>query len=768
MKSKLFIVLVLVSIMLVSCTSTSTPADIPAVVETPDVTEAPASVPEVPSGEPIKIGFYGPLTGPTSLAGRAEMQGAEMYFEEINQAGGVLGRPVEYIVCDDKSQPEEAVKCVQKLINQDNVVATVGSLHSPHIMATGPILDEFKVPTVAAGTSPTFCEAGFQYVWRALANAAQATDAVGDALSDSGLSTLAVLYQNDDYGISGKDALIASLDYMTVVDEEAYNLGDKDWSGQLIKMMAANPDVMAVWGLGDDLGPQLNQIRDLGWSGMVITAEGCTYPDVVKVAGDNVDGAVCGALYYVPESPDEMATPLIRVFLEKYLAKYGEMPASDNAYRGYDAAMVLVTAMGKAGTTDPEQVKDAINSFSDLEGLAGFFNYAEGGCEGILTSRVWKFENQALVPFEGVDAEASIPAAPSGEPIKIGFYGPLTGPTSLAGRAEMQGAEMYFEEINQAGGVLGRPVEYIVCDDKSQPEEAVKCVQKLINQDNVVATVGSLHSPHIMATGPILDEFKVPTVAAGTSPTFCEAGFQYVWRALANAAQATDAVGDALSDSGLSTLAVLYQNDDYGISGKDALIASLDYMTVVDEEAYNLGDKDWSGQLIKMMAANPDVMAVWGLGDDLGPQLNQIRDLGWSGMVITAEGCTYPDVVKVAGDNVDGAVCGALYYVPESPDEMATPLIRVFLEKYLAKYGEMPASDNAYRGYDAAMVLVTAMGKAGTTDPEQVKDAINSFSDLEGLAGFFNYAEGGCEGILTSRVWKFENQALVPFYNLDN
>jgi branched-chain amino acid transport system substrate-binding protein len=420
MKSKLLIVLMVLALLVAACSqATPTVEESASATEAPIVTEEaappteepvmteeatePAATEEPVASEPIKIGYYGPLTGPVAKAGRALMQGAQLKFEEVNQAGGLLGRQIEYITCDDKSTPEEAVKCVQRLITQDNVVANVGSLHSPHLMATGPILDEYKVPTVAAGTSPTWCQEGFQYLWRSTANAAQATDALAAALQDTGIQTIAVLYQNDDYGISGKDALLTSMDYAKPVAEEAYNLGDKDWGGQIISMMAADPDVMAAWSLGEDLGPIFNQMREQGWEGPIIGAEGATYPAIPEIAGENSNGVVFAQLYYIPDKPEDYPDPTIAEYLQKYLDRYGEMPADDNAYRGYDAATVLVTAIENAGSTDPEAVKDAINSISDLQGLAGTFDYAEGGCEGILTSRVWEWENLKIVPYNGIE-----------------------------------------------------------------------------------------------------------------------------------------------------------------------------------------------------------------------------------------------------------------------------------------------------------------------------------------------------------------------------
>lgn len=418
MKIKLLVGIVVLSVILGACAQPTPevqtvietvivekPGEEKVIVETVVVTVEPeAVVPEPQEAETIKIGFYGPLTGPVSKAGRALMQGAMMKFEEVNSAGGLLGKQIEFITCDDKSTPEEAVKCVQRLYNQDNVVVNIGSLHSPHLMATGPLLDEFKIPTVAVGTSPTWCQQGFEYLWRGTANAAQATAALATVFDGAGFEKIALLYQNDDYGISGKDALKASMSFMETVSEEAYNLGDKDWSGQIISMLAANPDVIGVWGLGEDLGPIFNQLRGQGWDGVIIGAEGSTYPEIAQISGEIANGVVFAQLYYIPEKPEDYPIPDIAEFLQKYLDTYAEMPADDNAYRGWDSATILMTAIENAGSTDPEAVKDAINSISDLDGLAGNFNFAEGGgCEGLLTSQVWQWKDGKIVPFGGFE-----------------------------------------------------------------------------------------------------------------------------------------------------------------------------------------------------------------------------------------------------------------------------------------------------------------------------------------------------------------------------
>ena len=344
----------------------------------------------------------------------------------------------------------------------------------------------------------------------------------------------------------------------------------------------------------------------------------------------------------------------------------------------------------------------------------------------------------------------------------LGFFGPLTGPTAQAGNALLHGAELRVKQLNEAGGILGRPVELVTCDDKSEPEDGVTCVQRLIDQDGVDAIVGTLHSPIISATAPIVGENEVPMVGAGTGVSWCNEGFEYVWRETANSDANASAIKQALQESDWANLGVLYQNDDYGASGAESL-AGIDGIEVVASETYNPADRDYSGQIIKLLGADLDVIAVWGLGDTLGPVTNQLRQQGWDGPIIGAEGFTLPEVVEVAGENVDGVIFASLYYIPQDAASYPEANVRSFLEQYVAEFGELPASDNAYRSYDGATILAYAMEQAGSVDGPAVRDAINSISGLEGLAGTFDFATGGCEGIQTSKLWEYVGTAVTPY-----
>ena len=118
----------------------------------------------------IKIGYFGPLTGGTAQAGQAALNGVQIAVNELNEAGGVLGKQLEIVSYDDKSSPEEAVKAATKLVQVDKVNAIFGSLHSANVQAAAPVIEEAKTICVAGGTSPTWLEQGYTYLFRSISN----------------------------------------------------------------------------------------------------------------------------------------------------------------------------------------------------------------------------------------------------------------------------------------------------------------------------------------------------------------------------------------------------------------------------------------------------------------------------------------------------------------------------------------------------------------------------------------------------------------------
>ena len=343
----------------------------------------------------IRIGFFGPLTGNTATAGQSLRNGARIAIDEINASGGLLGKPLTLVEYDDRSSPEQAVKSALRLVTRDRVTAIVGSLHSGNILAAAPILEEFRTPTVGSGTSPGWLQQGYRYLFRSLGNSALAVRQLALYARENGFTRIAILHGNDEYGTTGANdfAELAREHGLEIATRESFTHGDRDFTGQFARILAEDPDAVLLWALGDDLGAVTKQLRQAGYSGPVLGAEGYTMAQVLDVAGEAADGVVLAAQYLVPASPELAGDPLTRSFLERYLAAFGAMPASDNAYRGYDAVQILAEAIRRTGRLDGRAIADAIHGIEGLRGIAGIFDFTGLAGEGIHETRVYRIED---------------------------------------------------------------------------------------------------------------------------------------------------------------------------------------------------------------------------------------------------------------------------------------------------------------------------------------------------------------------------------------
>lgn len=373
----------------------------------------------------------------------------------------------------------------------------------------------------------------------------------------------------------------------------------------------------------------------------------------------------------------------------------------------------------------------------------------------------------STLPPESLGTSAQEPSgttagSDAGQPILLGAFGPVTGPTGGPGTAQINGAQLRVDEINEAGGVKGRQLKLITCDDKSSPEQGTACFNRLVNQDHVVAISGTLHSPIVAATAPLADKYQVPMVAGGTGVAWCDAG-DYVWRGIAN----TDVLGasltQAIRDAGIKTMSIIYENTDYGISGFESLSA-IDGVSVLASGTYNNTDRDFSAQIINLINSKPDAIGFWGLTDNAGAVIRQIREQGWEGPIFGGESLGDPNVAIAAGDAINGTVFALPLPLPDSPEGAPNEAVKNLLTKYVNEHGEMPQGDNVYRGYDSITILATAIEAADSTDGPALRDAINEISDLEGIGATFTYAPGGCEGVKTSRIWEWQAGKIVEYH----
>lgn len=345
-----------------ACASPATPTQAP---------EAPAAATESPS-EPIKIGWFGALSGDQAVWGTAERNGFQLMFEKINAAGGILGRQVEFINYDDKGDQLEAVNVVKRLIKEDKVVAVLGSNSSGRNIAVAPIGEEAHVPIIATyATNPKVTQPTpdtlNQYTFRVcFTDPYQGAVMANFAFNDLKATKAAVLYEiSSDYSVGVSDYFKQEWAKLggELVAAEAFKTGDVEFRAQLTKIKDANPDVIIMPFLYKEVALATKQARDLGITATFIGGDGWPSSELLTMAGEAVEGS-----YLVDHTDVNMEQ--VKDWRAEYKARYG-IDFEVNAIMAHDAVLVLKAAIEKAGSTDPEKIKIALETMDAVEGYTG-------------------------------------------------------------------------------------------------------------------------------------------------------------------------------------------------------------------------------------------------------------------------------------------------------------------------------------------------------------------------------------------------------------
>lgn len=346
-------------------------------------------------------------------------------------------------------------------------------------------------------------------------------------------------------------------------------------------------------------------------------------------------------------------------------------------------------------------------------------------------------------------------AAPSGDTIKIGLYATITGTNALAGEMAEKGARLAIKQINEAGGVNGQMLELVVYDDKSTPEGAVRAVTRMVDSDHVTAIVGSNLSPNIMAASQITEDAGVLQVGCGTSPSYTNAGFNYIFRGTANASLPNAAFVDAMKTMGVQKVAILSIASDNGVSGVNSTKELMpDTMEIVCEEQYQPTDTDFTGQIAKVIASGADGVILYGTTSDSALAIKQLRSNGYTGYIYGPEALGVPDIINVGGDAAENVIFGSGAIIPASIDDAANDVEKAMLTAFVEEYGEMPVSDVVYRGYDSANLIALALQNASDiNDPDSVREAVLGITDYEGIAGTYDFSDGSGDGLDTARAY---------------
>lgn len=324
-------------------------------------------------GSTIKIGWFGPLTGPTSTDGIHSRDAVQLAIDQVNKEGGINGKKLELIAEDDQGKPEEALKAVQKLINNDRVVAIVDGAYSGPSKTVAPKVQKAKVPMVAAYVVHPDVTKGGDYINRVIYTGPVQGKAMADyAINDLKKKNIAVLYVDIDYGKSIYGAFKEEVQKLggQVVIDRPFKMGDKNFNSLLTAVKAKNPDALYIVGYYNESSAIVKQARELGLQSQLLGVDGFDSPKYLELGQANTEGSIFTTSFYTSD-PRDVVQQFVKAWHEKYKGE-PDMLASQS----YDSAKVIIEGLKKAGD-DREKLAKAINETKDLEGTSGKITFGK-------------------------------------------------------------------------------------------------------------------------------------------------------------------------------------------------------------------------------------------------------------------------------------------------------------------------------------------------------------------------------------------------------
>ncbi|HPE64875.1 MAG TPA: ABC transporter substrate-binding protein [Synergistales bacterium] len=321
----------------------------------------------------IKIGHTVSLTGGASMWGQSEARALDMLAKKINEAGGVLGKQIEFVRYDNRNDGVEAVNVARRLVS-DGVVAVIGPAQSGNSIASAPVFERGKIPmVVTTATNPYVTIDQRSNKVRPFAfrpcfiDPFQGTVAARFAVTDLGAKKGAILYDvGSDYGQwlarYFEEAFVAKGG--EIVAKEAFRTEELDYRAQLGKMKDLAPDVIFIPTSQKEAAMAAKQARDLGINAVLLGTDNWGSPDLIELGGSAIDGG-----YFV--NLTDLADPDIQEFVAEYKAAFGEEPVLPNPVMAQDALLMIVDAIARAGSVEGDAVAEALATIKDLKVTSG-------------------------------------------------------------------------------------------------------------------------------------------------------------------------------------------------------------------------------------------------------------------------------------------------------------------------------------------------------------------------------------------------------------
>lgn len=346
----------------------------------PPAAQPAAQQPQPAAPETIKIGALYGVTGGMSSIDAPGMNGMKLAAKQINAAGGLLGKQIELIAIDGKTDQTATTNAASEMINVHKVVAIGGLNDSTFALAAGPIAQQAGIPFVTAGaTLPSLPEQVGDFFFMApFGDDAQAYAIADYAIDDLGAKT-AYMLVDQAYDFTTALAKFFKERFTgrggTIVLEDIYKSGDTDFSAQIAKVKALNPqpDVLFISAVPSEAGLTTKQFREAGLTQPIISGDGFDTTLIAEVAGENADD-----VYYSTHAGLDNPDAKVQNFVKAYAEEYGRAPENAFAALGYDTMNLIADAIKRAGSTDPKAIRDALAATKGFDAVTGQITYKEG------------------------------------------------------------------------------------------------------------------------------------------------------------------------------------------------------------------------------------------------------------------------------------------------------------------------------------------------------------------------------------------------------
>ena len=331
------------------------------------------------AADPIKVGSVLSVTGPAAFLGDPELKTLQLYVDDLNKKGGVLGRPLQLVHYDDGSDANKANGFAKRLLEDDKIDIMVGGTTTGSTMSMVPLVEIAGVPFVSLAGAVVIVEPVKKFVFKTPHTDRMAAEKVFEDMKKRGLTKVALLSETSGFGASGKKETegVAGKYGITLVANETYGPKDTDMSPQLTKIKTT-PGVQAVFVFGLGQGPAIvtKNYKQLGITLPLYQSHGVASDEFLKLAGAAAEGVrLPSPAQLIPEKlpAKDAQKPVVTAYEQAYKAAYKTDVSTFGGY-AYDGLMLAVDAIKRAGGTDKAKVRDALEATKGFVGTSGTYN----------------------------------------------------------------------------------------------------------------------------------------------------------------------------------------------------------------------------------------------------------------------------------------------------------------------------------------------------------------------------------------------------------